>query len=299
MIGMIGIEVQSSGINKYWLTILILLTVSCGRLTPYKTPDIIFTAYSNGFAAVYAANLLSENVYTLYMGSSRVIPMSVSLSKSHNMVLFISNQKNYYNIYLLNILSHNIKQLTPDDTNYGAPSFCFNDKIVYVTYKFNDLPQIYQMNMDGSVAGLLISEPAGTTEPVCGENNKIAYISDPLGVADLKIYNTRTGISITTPVSGVSSRFSFSPDGSKIVYSKLNNNGYQALYVLDLSTMSSTVLLSQGYDAYEPSWGINNKIAFTTTKDGFSNPNIYEINPDGSGLKKLISYGDADGNPSW
>ncbi len=275
-----------------------VMILSCARLVPYKQVDIVFIAYSNGTGGIYGANLSTGKIFPLYKGSQKVIPMSPSLNSLHNMLLFISNQGTYYNIYMLNLNSESLNRLTPDDTNYGAPTFCFNKKIVYVTYRSGNLPQIYQMNMDGTSPGLIISEPDGATDPVCNDN-EIAYISDPLGSAELKIYNIVTGVSTATGVHGVSSRPAFSPDGTGIVYSRLNHNGYQALYILNLSTMSSTSLLSGNYDAYEPSWGMNNKIAFTTTKDGQLTPDIYQINPDGTGLKRLINYGDADGNPSW
>lgn len=272
------------------------MMLSCGRLMPSKKVDIVFTAYSNGASGLYSMDLSTGKILTLYAGSQNIIPMSPYLNAYHTMLLFISNQDKYYNIYLLNLKSGKLNRLTPDDTNYGSPAFCFNNKIVYVTYKSTNLPQLYQMNMDGTSTGLLLSEQSGATDPVCSQN-KIAYISAPLGTAELRIYDYTSRASITTGVYGVTSRPSFCPDGTKIVYSKLNSAGYQSLYILVLSTMSSTTLISQNYDVYEPSWGTNNRIAFTTTKDG--RPDIYQINPDGTGLKMLIKYGDADGNPSW
>ena len=280
------------------MILILAMMLSCGRRTPYRTVDIVFTSHHDAGSGVYGMDLSTGNIHALYIGPKNVIPMSVSLNTFHTMVLFISNQDIYYNIYLLNLPSGNLDRLTPDNTNYGVPVFCFNKKIVYVTYPSTDLPQIYQMNIDGTSAGIMISEQDGATDPACS-GNKVAYISDPLGSAGLKIYDIATGVSITTGVWHISSKPAFSPDGARIVYSQLNSDGYQSLYILDLSTMSSSTLLSQNYDAYEPSWGINNKIAFTTTKDGTSTSDIYQINSDGTGLKKLIQYGDEDGNPSW
>ena len=99
--------------------------------------------------------------------------------------------------------------------------------------------------MDGSFPGSLISDSNGATSPVCGDNDKIAYVGDPFGNEVLKLYDIKTGDVITTGVNGVSSKPAFSPYGQKLVYSKLNSRGYQSLYILDLAAMTSDVLLSQ------------------------------------------------------
>ncbi len=77
---------------------------------------------------------------------------------------------------------------------------------------------------------------------------------------------------------------SWSPDGNKIAFVS-NQNKNVDLYIIDLKTNVITRLTKDPKDDVNPQWGMDNRILFNSNRTGAWE--IYEINPDGTGLKQI------------
>ncbi len=97
----------------------------------------------------------------------------------------------------------------------------------------------------------------------------------------------------------------FSPDGSKVVFSRATGpSGYDApnhvLIKNSDGTGTETWVADALYDGLSPAWSPGGGIllAGCPTADGASN-NIYLVNPDGSGLSRLTDGGFNEGGAQW
>jgi serine/threonine protein kinase len=87
----------------------------------------------------------------------------------------------------------------------------------------------------------------------------------------------------------------WSPDGSKIVYAACDqaDRNKCGLFVYDMESKASKMITTDGGGA--PQWSPRgDKIVYRA-----GNPNVFVVNPDGSGIKQLTSGKSNDGQPVW
>jgi TolB protein len=100
--------------------------------------------------------------------------------------------------------------------------------------------------------------------------------------------------------SGSDSDPAWSPDGTKIVFSRGLADGHSRLFLVDVESRRVTQLTdSDTYQDQDPDWSPDGeRIAFMRNADGF--PSIYVINADGANLRRLTRTGlSADTAPTW
>ena len=92
---------------------------------------------------------------------------------------------------------------------------------------------------------------------------------------------------------------SFSPDERKIAYSAGYMVDYSQIYVMNADG-SSPVAISNDYSHYywDVSWAPGSKIACYSNRDT-KEGEIYTINSDGSGIRRLTNTSSGDRSPSW
>jgi Tol biopolymer transport system component len=90
----------------------------------------------------------------------------------------------------------------------------------------------------------------------------------------------------------------FSPDGTQIAYTTIENNGEHHLYVMDLETQQ-THLLTSDENADRPSWSPDGRwIAFEASADGTTS-HIELIRPDGRDRQAVTSPAIYAHTPIW
>ncbi len=139
------------------------------------------------------------------------------------------------------------------------------------------------------------------------DGKTVAYISnkeaDYFALSSIYLYDVATKTEKAL-VSGVRSSISWSPEGTKMYYSKNSRENkhwsdYNDLYVYDIKRDEET-RLTHSLRASSPSVSPDGTtLAFVSGNDGTLN--IYTSKADGSGVKKMTNYADGEQvfNPKW
>lgn len=221
-------------------------------------------------------------------------------------LVFVSNcDGNGTQIYSANADGSNRMKLTNngpslDDSPAWAPD---GHTIVFVSYRDFGQPHIYLVNPDGTNQRRLTTTVGiGEIDPNWSpEGLKIAYARPPTaGSSDVEIFIIN--VDGTNPVNVTNNAASdrqpsWSPDGTKIAFTSLRN-GNTNIYLMNADGSNQTKLDTLAGDS-SPSWSPDGtKIIFSSLING-SNDDVYIMNPNGSGVTKLIGTGLHDSFASW
>jgi Tol biopolymer transport system component len=195
------------------------------------------------------------------------------------------------------------------------PSWSYDGtKIAYTSNRGGNYA-IWAMDAGGNNKTQLTSS-VGTTPAFSPDGAYIAYTGFQTGHAEVWVMNadgTNQRQLTTTTRSATKRDFSvvvwsmlpsFSPDGTKIVYAS-TQGGNSQIWLMNADGTNQTQLTFPGYpaapDANAPAWSPDGtKIAFWSGYTG-EYGEIWVIDPDGSGRKRLTAYGEGvnSDNPTW
>ena len=153
---------------------------------------------------------------------------------------------------------------------------------------------IHMMDADGGNV-VKLTESADAKDPVVSpDGTKIAYVSRLAGNYDVWIMDTDGyNNERLTDSQGDESSPSWSPDGSKLVYSLEG-----AILVQETDSVKPTVLLDNSYDNVEPSFSSDgNMIIFSSDQGG--DYDIWIMGADGKGFTMLTSVSSNERAPAW
>jgi Tol biopolymer transport system component len=144
--------------------------------------------------------------------------------------------------------------------------------------------------------------PRSDFSSVSSVQGKFAFVGNLTGEFAIWVMNADgSGLSQVSPTEPSPDDFdpSWSPDGSKVAYSRLPLDGpafgYD-IFVMNADGSARTNLTNHPADDREPAWSADgSKIAFRSSRDGHAG--IYVMNADGSAVSRLTNAGDQQ--PSW
>jgi Tol biopolymer transport system component len=179
---------------------------------------------------------------------------SVDWSKDGNFLTFVGVKAPQSDICLYNIATKEIKNLTSDIFSDMDPVFSPDGKTIYFSsdrgyntspsmmpkdfkiWKYNfGQTDLYSIDINSCVIRRITHQPHGSkTSPVISpDGKKIMYISDINGINNIYVQELDSGkfYPITNSISGLY-QLSLSYDGSKLVFSSLNEAGFDIYLML-------------------------------------------------------------------
>ncbi len=176
--------------------------------------------------------------------------------------------------------------------------------------------QIYVMDADGNnPVALTHTEGTNYMARWSPDGTKIAFVSERDGNPEIYLMNPDGSgvVNLTNNPDGYDAGPDWSPDGRHLAYfagtKRPETDEWQPpgspyrywdadLYILDMETGQRVRVTTSDRDDIYPTWSNDGtRLAFTSSRDG--NEEIYVINADGSGERRLTETSVNDKAPSW
>jgi Tol biopolymer transport system component len=170
--------------------------------------------------------------------------------------------------------------------------------------------EVYLVDWDRSGAGQiyrLTEDPAEDTLPSLSPDGwTVAFVSDRSGNREIYLADLWTGARYRlTHDLADDSNPTWSPDGTKIAFQS-DRDGNKEIYIIDVSCAERSDgcpeqvvrITNNKTDDLEPSWSPDGeRIAFMSASEG--NLEIFVMNVDGYGFRRMTYNSGVDGFPSW
>ncbi|TDX59286.1 DUF5050 domain-containing protein [Orenia marismortui] len=208
-------------------------------------------------------------------------------TKERKEFIFVSDKDGHKNIYLSDIYGDNITQLTQDRGNNWAPNWSEERKKIIFLSDRNGHSNIYTMKADGSNLQQITYTTSNKEDPIWLNKDEIIFASDRDG--DYELYQTNLSSSYLKKITDnnhYDGQVSYSSANNKLLYVS-ETTGEKKIHIMNQDGQGKMVLHTGfGKDSH-PSWSADGRtILFTNQGDSIST--IYRINPNGSGLKKVL-----------
>lgn len=228
---------------------------------------VAFTTYDNNFYYnLYIIDIDGQN--QTFLSKGKQFCGSPAWSPDDNRIAFVKNDNNVggtYDIYSIKVDGSNEIRLTNQNDNFSPQYFSDNNSIIFSSSN-NTWSGIYKMNIDGSNKHLLTPQNKSFGDP--------------------KISPSGNMISITSNDWNGSQIFVMNSDGSNLK---------------QITFTVSSKYFDTGFPRdgnCNPVWSPNgDKLAYVSYENG--SPDIFIINSNGTGNKRLTDTPLRDENPVW
>jgi Tol biopolymer transport system component len=230
---------------------------------------------------------------------------SPSWSPTGNEIAYTSFQHSSGDIYVMHPDGSDKRRLTTDPAYDDIPMFSPDGKqIAFVSNRTGSL-QIWVMNADGSNQHQLTSSSGTNYFPSWSpDGSRIAFRSDRDG--NPEIYSMRSDGSDVKRLTNDPS-IDFSPnwglDGQILFVSNRGTGGKSSIWVMNGDGSDQHRLTPREFvwNEFSPVWSPDGKrILFQADRDvPVGNRELYVMNTDSSGLKRLTRYAGQDNWPTW
>jgi tol-pal system beta propeller repeat protein TolB len=228
-------------------------------------------------------------------------------------IVFISEQNSNLEVFMLNLLKDELRQLTNTSARELSPTWSRDgQQIAYMSEEENSQSaEIYVMQADGSGVTRLTQNAVFDGSPTWSpDGRQIAFVSNRDGNTEIYTMDIAGGnIKQLTYDPGLDLSPEWSPDGARIAFasSRGGPGGGAAGIPTDLFVMntdgSSITRLTDSFLAGDPAWSPDDQfIAFVS---GIRDSRLFILNITTGGLSPLTSYemypaeGVVHRNPVW
>lgn len=211
--------------------------------------------------------------------------------------LFVNTSTGKKEIYICDFDGYNIKKVTSDNSIALFPRWSpKGDGFAFTSYR-EEGNKLYYMNLASGTINRISGNKEGISASWTSDGKSLDLVMRENRNAD--IYNVDPDGKIIEKLTrhwGDDISPSRSPDGKKIVFVS-DRSGAPQVYIKDLITESEERITFDFKECASPVWSVLNKIAFVAIGEGIHD--IYTMNPDGSGLKKLTEGSGNNEEPCW
>jgi TolB protein len=171
-----------------------------------------------------------------------------AISPDGTRLAFSSNRNGYWNLYVMELSSGEVFQITDSQDYEGAPSWSPDGLwLAYESYSVESQGglDIFVRSIEGGDSIRLTEDPAADYSPSwSSQGRSIAFVSNRSGdpeiwLADLDQAGEDRFLNISQSLQSWESHPAWSPDGSKLAW-VANENGYRSLYVWDSSAATES-----------------------------------------------------------
>jgi predicted Ser/Thr protein kinase len=219
-------------------------------------------------------------------------------------VAFHSNRDGNYDIFVLDSLTGEVRQLTDDPADDVRPDWSPDGRQIAFQSDRDGNNEIYVMNADGSDVVRLTDDPANDWKPMWSpDGTRILFESDRNKNQDVYVMGVDGGnVARLTDDPARDRAAVWSPDGRQIAFmsDRDTDDGTNEIYVMNLDGSQVRRLTTNAFDDRAPWWSPDGRqIAFTSDRMG--NWDIFVISTEGEavGLVRLTDDPSADLKPTW
>lgn len=214
-------------------------------------------------------------------------------------LVFINNGTGNKEIYICDFDGKNVEQLTSYKNITLFPRWSpQGDSIVFSSFK-DGLPMIYLMDISTGSSHVITGKDGSNIAGAAWlpSSDKLAVTLRKSGNPDVFTVDLQgKALQQLTTHWAIDGSPTFSPDGTRMAFVS-NRSGNPQIYIKDLTSGNEERITFDLKYCTSPTWSQSNKIAFSVMAD--NRIDIYTINPDGSGMKRLTEDSGNNEDPCW
>lgn len=263
-----------------------------------STTKIAFVSDRTGNKEIFLTDIFGDSVRQVTR--HKFLSLAPRLSPNVSRMAYTSYHRGNANLYITDLSQDKTTKAISRRVGLNmAPAWSPDGRSMLVTLSKDGNPDLYQMNMDGSIVRRLTANAGINVSPSFSpDGSQVAFVSDRSGVPQIYIMDYNSGSTNRLTYQGNENTTpAWSPDGQWIAYTAKHEGSYQ-LFKISPKGSAPIQLTSSGGDHEAPSWSPDSRqLVFSRTVGNAKK--LYAIFHNGQEMRQLFSL---DGNqitPQW
>lgn len=262
------------------------------------TCRLVYTSSQYGNPDIFVVSVYGD--YPIRLTSDSGDDKQPGWSPDGKQIVFVSDRDDDDEIWIMDADGSNQRQLTFNDWGDGIPGFSRQGKIVFHSNKDKDY-EIFVMDKNGNDLTQLTFNDTRDQQPAWSpDGDRIAFVSNRSGDNDIWLMDADgANQEQLTSSSGSDGMPSWSPDGGTIFFHS-DRYGNDEIFSFTLASRRTVQITNNKNNDRDPIMSPDGyHIAFDSNRDGKDNYNLFLMNPDGSGIFRLVGSSGNDYQPNW